>query len=359
VTFSETAAFSDKDVGTGKTVSVSGITLGGTDAGNYNLLNTTAATTAAITRKALSLAPEVANKIYDGTTAATVTDYQLNGFIGSETVVAASSTATFDSRNVGAAKTVTISGINLVDGSNGGLAGNYSVPDAVTATADITPNPDALNVSSSLTSVLTRINGTSSTAFAPGKVSNKAAGPGAGTHTIAVAGLDLFAFGKARAAATTALTLTVGGDASPVSFNTMGSTVTLHLGTEGADIAWPLSAILPSFILKGGGGLVPADTYNVVDNGSSLALTTGFSSQGMPVISDMKGPGTMVTLSMKGGSSSQLAVTLNAEGALIIKMKKDSILSRDGRIVVLLGLAAAKQQLHANIDEIKSVVILK
>ena len=359
VTFSETAAFSDKDVGTGKAVSVSGITLGGTDAGNYALQNSTAATTADIIPKTLSLSPEVANKIYDGTTAATVTNYNLGGFVGAETVIVTSSTATFDSRNVGAAKPVTISGITLADGSNGGLASNYSAPATVTATADITPNPYASNVTSSVTSSSTRINGTSSKAFIPGKELDRTAGPGAGTHTIAMADLDLFAFGRARTAATTALTLTVDGDASPVSFATMGTTVTLYLGTADADINWPLSTILPTFILKDGGGLISADTYNVVDNGSSLTLTTGFSSQGMPVMGDMKGPGTMVTLSLKGDTSSQLAVTLNAEGTLLIKIKKDSVLSQDDRTVVLLGLAAAKQQLHENIDAISSVVIQK
>ena len=44
------ATFSDKNVGTGKTVSVSGISISGTDAGNY-YANTTATTTANITRR--------------------------------------------------------------------------------------------------------------------------------------------------------------------------------------------------------------------------------------------------------------------------------------------------------------------
>ena len=41
------ASFADKSVGTGKTVSVSGISIAGTDAGNYNLSAMTASTTAA------------------------------------------------------------------------------------------------------------------------------------------------------------------------------------------------------------------------------------------------------------------------------------------------------------------------
>ena len=43
------AAFADKNVGSNKTVSVSGITLTGADAGNYQLASTNASTTASIT----------------------------------------------------------------------------------------------------------------------------------------------------------------------------------------------------------------------------------------------------------------------------------------------------------------------
>ena len=64
--------FANKNVGTGKTVSVTGITISGTDAGNYTF-NTTASTTADITARALTVTATGVNKVYDGTTAATVT----------------------------------------------------------------------------------------------------------------------------------------------------------------------------------------------------------------------------------------------------------------------------------------------
>jgi hypothetical protein len=47
------AAFADKNVGTGKTVTATGITLGGTAAGNYTLTSTTATTTANIMARTL------------------------------------------------------------------------------------------------------------------------------------------------------------------------------------------------------------------------------------------------------------------------------------------------------------------
>jgi hypothetical protein len=55
LSFSGNAQFGDKNVGTGKTINVSGIAVSGTDAGNYNLLNTTATTSADITPASLSV----------------------------------------------------------------------------------------------------------------------------------------------------------------------------------------------------------------------------------------------------------------------------------------------------------------
>jgi hypothetical protein len=49
------ASFADKNVGTGKTVSVSGIAISGTDASNYTLTSTTASTTANITAAAATV----------------------------------------------------------------------------------------------------------------------------------------------------------------------------------------------------------------------------------------------------------------------------------------------------------------
>ena len=58
------ASFADPNAGTGKTVSVSGISISGTDAGNYTLANTTATTTANITAVPIQLS---GTRTYDGT----------------------------------------------------------------------------------------------------------------------------------------------------------------------------------------------------------------------------------------------------------------------------------------------------
>ena len=132
---SASASFADANAGTGKTVTVSGLALGGSGASNYSIANQT--TTADITPKALSIgAATASNKTYDGTTNVSLSAIgSLSGFVGSETVTATGS-GSFADKTAANGKTVTIS-YTLADGTNGGLASNYSLADTTT-TADIT-----------------------------------------------------------------------------------------------------------------------------------------------------------------------------------------------------------------------------
>ena len=141
VTISATSAFLDANAGSNKYVSVTGIALSGADAGDY-VANGSTSTFASITPKMLTVDAVVANKVYDGTTTATVQSYGLSGFVGNQTVSATyAGSAAFGDENVGTGKAVAITGITLLNGTNGGLAGNYAVPTTVAATADITPAP--------------------------------------------------------------------------------------------------------------------------------------------------------------------------------------------------------------------------
>src|SRR5207244_4215042 len=133
VVANDTANFSDKNVGTGKTVSVTGIFISGSDAGNYNLLNTTASTTAATTPKALTVSATGMDKIYDDTTAATVT--LADNHISGDSVSDSSSGANFADKTVGTGKAVSVSGISI----SGADAGNYALQNSTaTTTANIT-----------------------------------------------------------------------------------------------------------------------------------------------------------------------------------------------------------------------------
>jgi hypothetical protein len=133
VTFSDTSAtFGDKNAGTGKTVTVSGISAGGADAGNYLVSNATASTTADITPLAITVAAIGANKTYDGNTTAAVT---LSGGLAGDALTFSDTSANFADKNAGAGKTVTVAGIS----ASGADAGNYIVSSTATTSASITP----------------------------------------------------------------------------------------------------------------------------------------------------------------------------------------------------------------------------
>lgn len=137
--------YASKNVGTGISVSTSLAStdfspVGATLLSNYTLPSSASGNIGTITPKALGLAATAANKVFDGTTAATVTGYGLSGLVAGETLNATSRSATFDTKDVGTGKTVSISGISLADGT--GLASNYSVAATTTALANITAVPD-------------------------------------------------------------------------------------------------------------------------------------------------------------------------------------------------------------------------
>ena len=128
-----TASFVDKNVGTQKIVNLSGITLTGTDAGNYEIVSTTTAT-ADITPLALTLINQAAtSKVYDATLI-TSGSVALSGVITGDSVGVTMSTAYFLDKNVGTNKTVNLTGITLT----GNDAGNYTVASSTTAQANIT-----------------------------------------------------------------------------------------------------------------------------------------------------------------------------------------------------------------------------
>jgi len=134
--YSYNAVFADgKDVGTGKAVNVSGISLTGDDAIYYSLGSSTDTTTADITAKAVTLSGITAgNKVYDGGVSAevSVTGASFGGMIAGDELTV-SSNGVFDNKNVGEGKTVTLT--NVLGGAD---LGNYTVTDQDTTTADIT-----------------------------------------------------------------------------------------------------------------------------------------------------------------------------------------------------------------------------
>jgi filamentous hemagglutinin family protein len=128
------ASFADRNVGTGKPVTLQGYGLVGSDAGNYTLH--LPALGASITPAPLTVTGlKAANKVYDGTRAATTSGGTLAGVLGSDNVNFTRGSASFADRNVGSSKPVSIGAVALT----GGDAGNYVLVTPASLSADITP----------------------------------------------------------------------------------------------------------------------------------------------------------------------------------------------------------------------------
>jgi filamentous hemagglutinin family protein len=121
---SASGVFSDKNVGSAKAVTVSGNTLGGTDAGNYNLLQQ-AGLSASIGKADLAVSGlSASNKVYDANTNATLSgSAAVAALSGDAVTLAGTASGVFADKNVGSAKAVTVIG-NTITGTD---AGNYNL----------------------------------------------------------------------------------------------------------------------------------------------------------------------------------------------------------------------------------------
>jgi hypothetical protein len=122
--------FATKNAGQNIAVTVTGLTLGGAQAGDYTL--TQPAVTANITQAPLTVTAIGHDKLWDGSTTATVSlsDNHLAG----DNVIDSYASASFSDSNVGTNKTVTVTGIAI----SGSDAGNYALQNlTTTTTADI------------------------------------------------------------------------------------------------------------------------------------------------------------------------------------------------------------------------------
>ncbi len=129
------AAFADKNVGKDKQIQLSGLSLTGTDAGNYALA--LPSLRAAITpRPVAPTGLEIADKVYDGTTAASLRGTpSVAALPGDDLGIAGSVTAAFADKSAGSRKPVTLLGLQLT----GADAANYELQPAAPYAASITP----------------------------------------------------------------------------------------------------------------------------------------------------------------------------------------------------------------------------
>lgn len=138
-----TATFADKNVGTGKTVTFTGYSLSGADAGNYNLKAQSASVTANITAKVVKLTGGInaTDRSYvkdNKTVGLTKGTLTFDGLVSGETLdVNIPTTGTISDAKVGAYN-VTYSGVTLKNGTTG-KASNYKLVSPLpTVTVNIT-----------------------------------------------------------------------------------------------------------------------------------------------------------------------------------------------------------------------------
>ena len=112
--------YADRNAGTGKTVSVSGLGLSGSDAGNYTVNTSASGNIGTINKAALTLAATTGTKTYDATTTSSGT-VSVTGLQGADTVTGLSQS--YDSKNAGS-RTLLVNGYTVNDGNGGG---NYTV----------------------------------------------------------------------------------------------------------------------------------------------------------------------------------------------------------------------------------------
>jgi uncharacterized protein YfiM (DUF2279 family) len=137
------AAFAGPNVGTGLPVTVSGYAITGADAGNYTLTQPSDLA-ADISAATLTITATANTKIYDGSTSAAATP-TISGLQGSDTVTDLAET--YDTKNAGAGKTLSVSAYAVNDGNGGN---NYTVNTA-TSTAGVI-NKAALTITAAANS---------------------------------------------------------------------------------------------------------------------------------------------------------------------------------------------------------------
>src|SRR5581483_7079097 len=131
--------YDTKHVGTGKTLSVSAYTVNDGNSGNNYTVTTVTNTTGVINKAALTITAATNTKTYDGTTSAAAVP-TASGLVGGDTVTGLAET--YDNKNAGTGKTLTVSPGYTVNDGNGG--NNYTVTTATNTTGVI--NKAALTI---------------------------------------------------------------------------------------------------------------------------------------------------------------------------------------------------------------------
>ena len=136
ITAAET--YNNRNAGSGKTLSVSAyVVMDQNNGGNYAPITLTTVSTGVITQRPLSIKALTNTKTYDGTISASaiptvVAATSTTGLVSTDTVTGLAET--YDTRNAGVGKTLSVSAYTVNDGNNGG---NYAPVTKITNTTGV------------------------------------------------------------------------------------------------------------------------------------------------------------------------------------------------------------------------------
>ena len=130
-----TQSFDNRNVGTGKTLTASGLVMADGNGGANYAINYVNNTAGVITPASLTVTAQADTRVYNGTTSSSAAPV-LSGT--TYDAVGTAATQTFDNRNAGVGKTLTASGLSMADG-NGGA--NYTINYVNNTAGVITPAP--------------------------------------------------------------------------------------------------------------------------------------------------------------------------------------------------------------------------
>jgi len=267
VTLAQSGHYADKNVGPGKGVTATD-TLGGDDAGNYSITQPTGLT-GSVTPKAVTVSgTTVVDKVYDGTTSATLTGGSLSGLVSGDTVTL-TQTGNFADKNAGTAKDVT-----AADSLGGADAGNYSITQPTGLTGSVTPK--AITVTG--TTVADKVyDGTTSASLTGGTLQGLVSGD---TVTLAQSG-QFVDKNAGTAKAVTATDTLGGGDAGNYSItqpaNLIGTVTPKAITVTGTTVVDKVYDGMTSAALIGGTlqGLVSGDTVTLTQAGQFADKNAG------------------------------------------------------------------------------------
>jgi len=306
------------------------VATGSTNFSNYTLPTSVSGNIGQITPKTLTVTGSTAaGRTYDATTAAAITVGTLSGFVGTETVTA-TATGVFDSKDAGA-RTATAT-YTLVDGTNGGLAGNYALAATTGHAATITQKTltvsglsvPASRVYNASTSAVVSGTPTLQTAIAPGSGNSSDGKPYSG-DTITLTGTATGTYNSKDVA--NASTVTFGGV-------TQGnSNYVLDLGTQAATITKAQLTVTADNQTRTFGAANPVFTQTITgfvggENLATSGVTGAATTFGSSTANASTNVGTaVITASAAGLSAANYDFTNLVNGTLTITPAALSILN--------------------------------